>query len=86
MPSKKEFLILAKKKCIFCERVKNFLDEHGYKYDIFYANIDFQDAEFKADYGEDATYPMVFEKKANGKKIYFGDSEKTIKKLSTEKA
>ena len=81
---KREFIILAKKGCPYCQKIENFFEDHSkkYKYSFFYADIDFQNKEFKQTYGQDATYPRVYEKLTNGKKEFFGDSSETIEKLS----
>lgn len=80
--TKREFIILAKKGCPACMRVKDFFQDHDeFKADFFYADIDFQNKEFKDDFGQDATYPRVYERLTNGKKVYFGDSSQTIQKL-----
>lgn len=81
--AKREFIVLSKKGCPACGRVEDFFDSHKeFKTTFFYANIDFQNKEFKDDFGQDATYPRVYERLTNGKKVYFGDSSQTIKKLS----
>jgi hypothetical protein len=81
--AKKEFLILAKKKCIYSERIVKYLKENKYNFDVLFSDIDFQEKEFKDMYGQDATYPRVFEIKPNGKKIFFGDCTSSIAKLNT---
>jgi len=79
----REFIVLAKKDCQYCEKVEHFFEDHPeFESSFFYSNIDFQDKEFKDDFGKNATYPRVYEVKMNGEKVFFGDSKETIKKLS----
>jgi hypothetical protein len=81
MPER-EFIVLAKKGCPSCNRVIKFFEDHSeFKGNIFYADVDFQNKEFKDDFGQDATYPRVYERLTNGKKVFFGDSSQTIEKL-----
>ncbi len=81
--AKREFIVLAKKGCPDCMKVKDFFKDHNeYKANFFYADDDFQNKEFKDDFGQDATYPRVYESLTNGKKVFVGDSSQTIKKLS----
>ena len=79
---KREFIILAKKDCPYCRKVEDLFKKHDeLEAHFYYANVDFQNQEFKDDFGEDATYPRVYERLSNGKKKFFGDSSKTIEKL-----
>ena len=84
--SEREFIILAKKGCPFCIKVEDFFQKNPQYMAVFcYSNIDFQDQEFKDKFGEKSTYPRVYERLENGKKVFFGDSGETIKKLSLDK-
>ena len=80
---KREFIILAKKGCPSCIKTKDFFKEHSkFKASFFYADVDFQNKEFKNDFGNSATYPRIYERLINGEKVFFGDSSQTIEKLS----
>lgn len=84
---KKNFIILAKKNCPYCRDIEKFFNDNKKKYKatFLYANVDFQDKEFKDEYGKTATYPRVFEKKLNGEKIFIGGCTDTIQKLENSK-
>jgi len=77
----REFLILGKKKCHFTEKVIDAIEKKGYQFKVRWSNIDFQNKEFKDMFGEDATYPQVYEIMKNGKKKFLGGSDTTIPKL-----
>lgn len=82
--AKREFILLVKKGCPHCKRLLDFMEKNKNRFtcEVYISNVDFQNKEFKDKYGQNATYPRVYEVKKNGKVELIGGADDTIRALN----